>query len=147
MQQITFETAGEHGRKQRHGWQIPDTGGLLAVDQRFPGPDCDADEIVAEDAYDFVIIHLPTGFMVCYGCYTEARTLPRAAGIAQAFYRECQRLGVDLNTAEANRIIAPVNALPKEDRLRFWERIQASEDYLELESHFATCPNADEHRR
>lgn len=130
MQPIVFETVGEHGRKQRQGWLVPDTDELLVIDQRFVPEE---GEIMTLDAEDWVITHRPTGFMVAQGIYTEAHTKARAAGLAQAFFRECQVLGVDLRETEANKIIARVNGLPKEDRLRFWERIQASEDFLELE--------------
>ena len=130
MQPVVFETVGEHDRKQRQGWLVPETGGLLVIDQRFQPEE---GEIMSLDAEDWVITHLPTGFMVHQAPYTEAHTKARAAGLAQAFFRECQVLGIDLATPEANLIIAPVNAMPKEERVRFWERIQASEDFLELE--------------
>lgn len=130
MRRIVFETVGENGRKQRQGWLVPETDELLVIDQRFEPAE---GEIMSLDAEDWVITHLPTGFMVAQGVYTEAHTKARAAGLAQAFFRECKALDIDLREPEANKIIARVNSLPREDRLRFWERIQASEDFLELE--------------
>lgn len=130
MMSIVFETVGEHGRKQRQGWLVPDTDELLAIDQRFEPQE---GEIMTVDAEDWVITHRPTGFMVARAPYTEAHTKARAAGLAQAFFRECKDLGIDLRETEANKIVARVSSLPREDQLRFWERIQASEDYLELE--------------
>jgi hypothetical protein len=131
MQSIVFETVGEHGRRQREGFLVPDTDELLVVDQRYPPADADS-SIYAEDAYEWIITHRPTGFMVFQLPYTEATTKARAAGLAQGFYRECHKLGVDLRSSEANAIIAKVNGLPKTERLQFWERVQAYEDFLEL---------------
>lgn len=130
MTPIVFETVGANGRKQRQGWLVPETDELLAIDQRFEPAE---GEIMSVDAEDWVITHRPTGFMVSRHPYTEAHTKARAAGLAQAFSRECKELGIDLHETEANKIVAKVSALPREDQLRFWERIQASEDFLELE--------------
>jgi hypothetical protein len=131
MQSIIFETVGEHGRRQRDGWLVPETDELLVVDQRYPPPE-DQSTLYAQDACEWIITHRPTGFMVFQLPYTEATTKARAAGLAQGFYRECHKLGVDLRSPDANTIIARVNALPKEQRLQFWERVQAYEDFLEL---------------
>lgn len=132
MQPIVFETVGERGRKQRQGWLVPGTDELLVIDQRFVPEE---GEIMTVDAEDWVITHRPTGFMVSRMPYTEAHTQARAAGLARAFFRECQALGIDLRESEANKIVARVSSLPKEDQVRFWERIQASEDLLEEDGH------------
>jgi hypothetical protein len=135
MEPIVFETVGEHGRKQRHGYLVPETDGLLAIDQRFP-PSVHEDKgdiLVAMDAQDWVITHLPSGFGIYQGDYTDAHTSARAAGIAQAFFRECAALGVDLRESDAGKIVAQVYSLIRGDRLCFWQRISACEDFVEIE--------------
>lgn len=99
------------------GWIVPDTDELLAVDLRVP-----ADIEYLEPA-QWYITHIPTGFRVNYGPYTDADTRERAVELAQAFYREMKALGVELSSPDASTITKPVTSLSSETKRDFWNKV------------------------
>lgn len=99
------------------GWVVPDTNEMLAVDLRVPA------DLEYMEPSDWRVTHLPTGYGVRYGPYTEASSRERAVEIAQAFYREMNALGVDLTSADPATVTAPVAKLNNEGKMRFWERV------------------------
>jgi hypothetical protein len=99
------------------GWIVPDTGDMLGVDLREPA------DLVYMEPSDWRITHLPTGYGIRAGSYTDADTRERAVEIAQAFYREMNALGVDLTSPDPATVIGPVAALSNEGKRAFWERV------------------------
>lgn len=104
-------------RRCLSGWIVPDTNGLFAVDQRY---EADLSDIPPSPA-EWVINHLPTG----WACGPRVLTCSRDFAIARAqrLYRELVAIGADLQSKVPEYITGKVNALPKEERVAFWNRV------------------------
>ena len=98
---------------------VPDTDDLLAVDERHPADPKD----VEDPDPDWRITHIPTMFAVWKPGLTDASTMERAIQIAQSFYREAKALGWNLRSENEREIVGAHNAMPKEERERFWKRV------------------------
>jgi hypothetical protein len=125
----------KNGEQQQPGWIVEGTNNLLAIDLRW---DADIDSMPPQPAV-YIITHIPTGYGI-NSPYAEAGTKERAAEIAKNFYDESVKRGWDLQSANQTKVIAPMLAASKEERLVFWKAVSAHKEKPEtstkpLESH------------
>lgn len=99
------------------GWIVPDTDGLLAIDERYA-----ADLEFGEPAW-WTITHIPTGFRVTKGGYTDANTREAAIAIAQRFFREYKARGWTLDTNDPAEVIKPHNSMNIDEKNAFWRAV------------------------
>jgi len=118
---ISATTPHHPGPTLFRGWLVPDTAGLLGIDQRWPAdPDNeeDGDQV-------WLITHLPTGRGIAYGSWTRATTQEQAAAMAQRFYAEWTARGWDLSSADFASLRAPYLELTDRERGEFWDAVCA----------------------
>lgn len=122
-----------HGGAIREGVRflgivVPDTDGLLAVDERHQASSSEFDD---EHAAVWAVTHIPTmRRMQRTGC-TDAENEQEAFALASRLYAACKRIGMDLTLANFETVMAPYHALNDAAREAFWAEIkgtQASED-------------------
>lgn len=104
------------GSHEVPGWIVPDTDSLFGIDMRV-----EADlECGPPTPAVWAITHLPSGFRVSAGPYTDAGTSLEAVGIAQRFYKEARARDWDLRATVATRVTAKYKTMSKEEAKAFW---------------------------
>jgi hypothetical protein len=104
------------------GFIVPDTEGLMAIDERSPA---DPDDPECPEA-DWVVTHIPTMYAVRKSPFTDASTREKAIAIAQCFYRECKNRGWPIASEDPSELAMAHNALPVAARQLFWEQLYAA---------------------
>lgn len=111
---IKFPT--KNGGGEVPGWILDETEGLFAIDQRVEADLLSAPPTPAV----WAITHIPSGFRVSYGPYTEAGTQYDAFAIALRFYREAKARGWDMAATEPAKFTAKYKTMSKEEVKAFW---------------------------
>jgi hypothetical protein len=114
----TFRFASERDGSpvELEGFIVPDTDGLLFIDERYPA------EGFEEPVW--FITHLPTSRHM-QAKVPEIHTRERAVQVAQQLFREFTARGLNLNTKSANAIKASVDAMTDEERGALWRAVGA----------------------
>jgi len=99
------------------GWIVPDTDGLMAIDQRLA-----AVPEMLEPAW-WTVTHIPTGMRVTKPGFTDAYTQEQAADVARRFYNAYRIRGWPIESADASRIISVHNDLSDDEKRRFWREV------------------------
>lgn len=122
MKPIVLKGGAILGGIEFEGFIVPDTNGLLAIDERYPA---DPEDKEASEAY-WKITHIPTMFSVTRYDYTDAKSKEQAAAIAQRFYAEAAARGWDLTSTDDKAITDRHNSMTAEEKTKFWEAVRGS---------------------
>jgi hypothetical protein len=116
-----------HGGAIREGVRFlaivaPDTGGLLAIDERYQGNSTEFDD----EPPVWAVTHIPTMRRMQRTGYTNAETEQEAFALASRFHAACKRVGLDLAERDWNTLMAPYHAMNEASREAFWAEIKGS---------------------
>jgi hypothetical protein len=116
-----------HGGAIREGVRflaivVPNTDGLLAVDERYPGNSTEFDD----DSPVWAVTHIPTMRRMQRTGYTNAETEGEAFALASRFYAVSKRIGLNLAERDLNTFLAPYSAMDEAAKEAFWAEIKGS---------------------
>ena len=117
-----------HGGAIREGVRflgivVPDTGGLLAIDERHQASSSEFDDEPAV----WAVTHIPTMRRMQRTGSTNAENEQEAFALASRLYAACKRIGMDLTVADFGTVMAPYQALNDAGREAFWAEIKGAQ--------------------
>jgi hypothetical protein len=116
-----------HGGAIREGIRFlgiiaPDTDGLLAVDERYQAG---SNEMEDEPAL-WAVTHIPTMRRLQRTGSTDAENEQEAFSLARRLYVACKRIGMDMESSDFEKVIAPYLALDNAAKDEFWAEAKGS---------------------
>ena len=117
-----------HGGAIREGVRfvgivVPDTDGLLAIDERNQAYEGDMEDLPAV----WAVTHIPTMRRMQRTGSTIAETEQEAFALAHRLYAACRRIGMDLSAQDWETVMAPYRAMDKAAEEKFWAEVKGSD--------------------
>lgn len=117
-----------HGGAIREGVRflgivVPNTDGLLAIDERHQASSSEFDDEPAV----WAVTHVPTMRRMQRTGSTVAENEQEAFALAARLYAACRKVGMDLTSSDFETVMAPYKALDSAAQEAFWTDVKGSQ--------------------